>query len=108
MSQDEKIKELEFRIFDLEKKMDLISQKMTQITESLSFQLNESNSNEKEKLNIETLLTAKEACEVLNLTKSKLMEWVQNDLIEVKRVGNIHYFDKDELKLVFRKMMLKK
>jgi len=34
------------------------------------------------------------------------MEWVKKDLIIYKRVGDINYFDKNELKLLFRKMMI--
>jgi hypothetical protein len=34
------------------------------------------------------------------------MEWVKKDLIAFKRVGEITYFDKIELKVLFRKMMI--
>ena len=43
---------------------------------------------------------------LLNINESKLMEWVKKDVVSSKRVGEITYFDKSELKAVFRKMMI--
>jgi hypothetical protein len=34
------------------------------------------------------------------------MGWVRKDLITFQRVGEITYFDKSELKILFRKMMV--
>ena len=104
MSAEKKIKELEYRIFDLEKTIDLLTKKMNLFEEVLPFYLNEFLENEL--LNAENLLSLKDACNILNISESKLMEWVRKDLIIYKRVGEINYFDKNELKLLFRKMMI--
>jgi hypothetical protein len=34
------------------------------------------------------------------------MEWVQSDLIKAELIGNIPYFNKEELKQVYRKIMI--
>ena len=43
---------------------------------------------------------------ILNITETKIMTWVKKDLIAFKRVGEITYFNKNELKVLFRKMMI--
>jgi excisionase family DNA binding protein len=48
----------------------------------------------------------KDACSLLNITETKIMEWVKKDLISFERVGELTYFDKNELKILFRKMMI--
>ena len=104
MSVEKKIKVLEYRIFDLEKTIDLLTKKINHFEEVLPFHFNEFSKNEP--LNAENLLSLKEACTILNISESKLMEWVKKDLIIYKRLGDINYFDKNELKLLFRKMMI--
>ena len=104
MSLEKKNKELEYRIFNLEKSLDIALKKLNRIEEALRFYYDESQENEN--LNSENLLSLKEACALLNTNESKLMEWVQKDIVSSKRVGEITYFDKSELKTVFRKMMI--
>ena len=104
MDSEKKIKELEYRIFNLEKNLDLISKTLNRVEESLPFYYNESP--EKENLLADNLLSIKDACSLLNITETKIMEWVKMDLIAFKRVGEITYFDKIELKVLFRKMMI--
>ena len=103
MNLERKNKELEYRIFNLEKSLDIVLKKLNQIEEALPFYYDESQENEN--LNSENLLSLKNACTLLNINESKLMEWVQKDVVSSKRVGEITYFDKSELKAVFRKMM---
>ena len=100
---EKKIKELEYRIFNLEKSLDLITKKLICLDESLPF-YNESLENEN--LNADNLLNIKDACSLLNITETKIMTWVKKDLIAFKRVGEITYFNKNELKVLFRKMMI--
>ena len=104
MDSEKKIKELEYRIFNLEKNLDLISKNLNRVEESLPFYFNESR--EKENLVVDNLLSIKDACSLLNIKETKIMEWVKKDLITYKRVGEITYFDKIELKVLFRKMMI--
>ena len=106
MNEEKKIKKLEFRIFDLEKNVDLLNQKVIQLTETLSFHHTEPKLSKKTALDIDNLLNIEEACDILNLSKSKLMEWVQSDLIKAELIGNIPYFNKEELKQVYRKIMI--
>ena len=75
MSVEKKIKELEYRIFDLEKTIDLLTKKINHFEEVLPFHFNEFSENEP--LNAENLLSLKEACTILNISESKLMEWVK-------------------------------
>ena len=104
MSLQKKIKELEYRIFNLEKSLDLLSKKLSQVEETLPFYYNESQ--EDQTLNAENLLSMKDASSLLNITETKIMEWVKKDLISFERVGELTYFDKNELKILFRKMMI--
>ena len=103
MSIEKKIKELEYRIFNLEKSLDLIMKKLNRVEEALPF---DNESNEDKNLIAENLLSLKDACSLLNITETKLMEWIKKDLIGFQRVGEITYFDKTELKTLFRKMMI--
>lgn len=103
MSLEKKIKELEYRIFNLEKSLDLIMKKLNRVEEALPF---DNESNEDKNLIAENLLSLKDACSLLNITETKLMEWIKKDLIGFQRVGEITYFDKTELKTLFRKMMI--
>jgi len=104
MSLEKKVKELEYRIFNLEKNLDLMSKKLNQIEESLPVYLNDPQKDKS--LNAENLLSIKDACGLLNISETKIMEWVNKDLIAFERVGEITYFDKNELKILFRKMMI--
>ena len=103
MKTEKKIKELEYRIFNLEKSLDLLMKKLNRVEEALPF---DTESNENENLVAENLLSIKDACILLNITETKLMGWVRKDLITFQRVGEITYFDKSELKILFRKMMV--
>ena len=103
MSLEKKIKELEYRIFNLEKSLDLIMKKLNRVEEALPF---DNESNEDKNLIAENLLSLKDACSLLNITETKLMEWIKKDLIGFQRVGEITYYDKTELKTLFRKMMI--
>lgn len=104
MSLEKKNKELEYRIFNLEKILDITLKKLNRIEEALPFYNDESQENIN--LNSENLLSLKDACILLNINESKLIEWVKKDVVSSKRVGEITYFDKSELKAVFRKMMI--
>ncbi|MDA7797554.1 helix-turn-helix domain-containing protein [Flavobacteriaceae bacterium] len=81
-----------------------MSKKLNQIEESLPVYLNDLQ--EDQSLNAENLLSIKDACGLLNISETKIMEWVKKDLIAFERVGEITYFDKNELKILFRKMMI--
>ena len=89
MNEEKKIKKLEFRIFDLEKNVDLLNQKVIQLTETLSFHHTEPKISKKTALDIDNLLNIEEACDILNLSKSKLMEWVQSDLIKAELIKRL-------------------
>ena len=103
---EKRIQIYESEIFDLEKNVDLLNQKVIQLTETLSFHHTEPKISKKTALDIDNLLNIEEACDILNLSKSKLMEWVQSDLIKAELIGNIPYFNKEELKQVYRKIMI--
>ena len=90
-------------MFNLEKSLDLIMKKLNRVEEALPF---DNESNEDKNLIAENLLSLKDACSLLNITETKLMEWIKKDLIGFQRVGEITYFDKTELKTLFRKMMI--
>tara|TARA_B100000989_G_scaffold295641_1_gene277124 strand:- start:974 stop:1180 length:207 start_codon:yes stop_codon:yes gene_type:complete len=61
---------------------------------------------QKKNLLVDNILSIKDACSLLNITETKIMEWVEMDLIALKLVGEITYFDKIELKVLFQKMMI--
>jgi len=105
MDSQKKINELEYRIFSLEKNMDLMNQKMIQLKDTLAFYYEEPQK-KPENLNMEHLLSTKEACDILNINESKLKELIDKKIINDKRIGNMSYFDKKELKILFRKMMI--
>ena len=58
---------------------------------------------QKKNLLVDNILSIKDACSLLNITETKIMEWVEMDLIALKLVGEITYFDKIELKVLFQK-----
>lgn len=70
MKTEKKIKELEYRIFNLEKSLDLLMKKLNRVEEALPF---DTESNENENLEAENLLSIKDACILLNITETKLM-----------------------------------
>jgi hypothetical protein len=103
MDYKKRINELELRLFTLEKNYSLIEKRMNQLKESIDFHYEEIDK-EQEEFDREHLLNTKEACEILNITETKLNEWVQKNLIVVRKIGNESYYDREELRTQFRKM----
>ena len=103
MDHNKKIKELELRLFTLEKNFVLIEKRITQLIESIDFHY-EDIEKEQDEFEREHLLNAKEACEILNITETKLNEWVQKNTILERKIGTEKYYDKQELRTQFRKM----
>ena len=103
MDLNKKIIELELRLFTLEKNFSLMEKRITQLKEAIDFHY-EGTEKEHEVFEREHLLSAKEACEILNITETKLNEWVLKNLIVERKIGNEKYYDKQELRTQFRKM----
>ena len=103
MDYKKKINELELRIFNLEKNNDDMERKISQLKDSIDFYYEGINKKELQ-LDRDSLLSLKEACEVLNLTETKLDEWIRKKMIKEINIGAEKYFDKNELRTLFRTM----
>jgi len=103
MGHQKKIIELEMRLFTLEKNFALMEKGIAQLKESIDFHY-KGLEKEHEEFEREHLLNAKEACEILNITETKLNEWVEKNLIIERKIGSEKYYDKQELRTQFRKM----
>ena len=103
MDYKKKINELELRIFNLEKNNDDMERKISQLKDSIDFYYEGINKKEVQ-VDRGSLLSLKEACEVLNLTETKLNVWIQKKMIKEITIGNQKYFDKKELRTLFRTM----
>mgnify|MGYP001218289920 CR=1 FL=1 len=103
MDYKKKINEMELRIFNLEKNIDNMGKKISQLKDSVDFYYDGIN-NKEEQVDRGSLLSIKEACEILNISETKLNEWIQKKLIKEINIGNDKYFDKKELRNLFRTM----
>ena len=103
MDYKKKINELELRIFNLEKNNDDMQRKISQLKDSIDFYYEGINKKEVQ-VDRGSLLSLKEACEVLNLTETKLNEWIRKKMIKEINIGAEKYFDKNELRTLFRTM----
>lgn len=109
MDNKDRIDNLEFRIFELEQNIQILTRNFDKITEELNFYYNKVEDKEFSKIhNRENLLDLKQASEIFNYSVSELNDLIDKGKIETIEVSNQLYFDKIILKKSMREIILKK
>lgn len=101
----DKLEELEFRIFELEQNVELLTKKIINLTDQIGFYYQD-DVEENQSVKREDLLTLTETAQILDQSVSTINEWVLQNKIKAVSIANKFYFDKDEVKKVFRQIML--
>ena len=109
MDDKNRIDNLEFRIFEMEQSLQILTRNFDKITEELNFYYTKVEDKEFSKIyNRENLLDIKQASEIFNYSVSELNDLIDKGKIETIEISDQFYFDKISLKKSIREIILKK
>lgn len=107
MTEKEHIKELESRIFELEQIVETFREKITHLTQEIRiYNKNFAQKEDSQNLRRDDLLTVGEVADILSIPESLVNDWIKENKLKPITVANNFYFDRNEIKKVFREIMI--
>jgi len=102
---DDKLNELEFRVFELEQQLQKLTHKLSDVIDQIGFYYKIEEKTVKNEQR-ENLLTLNETSQILDKSVSTINEWIAKNILTVVKIADNIYFNKDEVKKLFKKIML--
>ena len=102
---NDKLDDLEFRVFELEQQLENLTLKLSDVLDQIGFYYKVEENTIKDEQR-ENLLTIEETSQILDQSISTINQWVSKNKLTAIRVANKLYFNKDEVKKLFKKLML--
>lgn len=102
---NDKLDDLEFRVFELEQQLENLTLKLSDVLDQIGFYYKVEENTIKDEQR-ENLLTIEETSQILDQSISTINQWVAKNKLTAIRIANKLYFNKDEVKKLFKKLML--
>ena len=107
MTEKEQLKELESRVFELEQTVEIFRETILSLSKEIRYYNKKFKKIDNPQTSKrESLLTTAEVAEILNIPESQVNDWIKEEKILPIQVAKNVYFDRNEIKRIFREMMI--